>query len=65
MHRPHDLVRVVVGTESNESYLLLKLEGRHLDAGGTDARMPLGAAALDETTVEKIRAWIASGAQDN
>ncbi|MGK2286265.1 hypothetical protein [Pedomonas sp. V897] len=48
-----------------DSYLMMKLDGTHLDAGGKGARMPMGAPPLDEKTREKIRNWIAEGAQDN
>ena len=56
-----DLLRVKPGTPT-QSYLLLKLEGRHLDAGGTGARMPFGQAPLDDATIERIRVWIRDGA---
>ena len=48
-----------------ESYLMMKLDGVHLDEGGKGARMPMGAPPLDEKTREKIRTWIAEGARDN
>lgn len=56
------LMRVKPGAP-DESYMLLKLEGRHLDAGGTGARMPLGAPPLDGPTLQRIRAWIGAGAK--
>lgn len=59
-----DLLRVKPGAPA-ESYLLLKLEGTHLDAGGTGQRMPFGLAPLDASQIDKIRAWIAAGAADN
>ena len=58
------LLRVKPGAPE-ESYVLLKLEGRHLDAGGNGARMPLGAPPLDEATLTQIRTWIAAGAPEN
>jgi hypothetical protein len=55
------LLRVKPGLPE-QSYLMLKLEGRHLDAGGTGQRMPLAQPPLDETTLQKIRDWITTGA---
>lgn len=49
----------------NESYLMMKLDGTHLDRGGTGARMPLGQAPLDVAMRDKFRAWIAAGAKDD
>lgn len=48
-----------------ESYLMMKLDGTHLDAGGKGARMPMGAVPLDEKTRDRIRAWITEGARNN
>jgi hypothetical protein len=56
------LLRVKPGFPE-QSYLMLKLEGRHLDAGGSGQRMPLGQAPLDAATLQKVRSWIAAGAQ--
>jgi len=58
------LLRVKPGAPA-ESYLLLKLEDTHLDAGGTGQRMPFGLAPLDASQIEMIREWIAAGAPDN
>ncbi len=55
------LMRVKPGSPK-ESYLLLKLEGNHLDAGGTGRQMPLDGTPLDATALERIRSWIAGGA---
>ena len=57
-----DLLRVKPG-EPEKSYLLLKLEGRHLDTGGSGARMPFGGAPLDAISISMIRTWIAEGAK--
>lgn len=46
-----------------ESYLMHKLDGTHLDAGGSGDRMPFGAPPLDEATRELFRRWIAAGAR--
>lgn len=47
------------------SYLMHKLDGTHLDAGGAGEQMPLGQPPLDEAVRERFRAWIDQGAQDN
>ena len=56
-----DLLRVKPGAPE-QSYLMLKVEGRHLDAGGTGVRMPFGATPLDAATLNILRQWIADGA---
>lgn len=48
-----------------DSYLMHKLDGTHLDAGGSGERMPFGAPQLDEGLRERFRAWIAAGAPNN
>ncbi len=58
-----ELKRVKPGTPGS-SYLLLKLEGQHLDAGGTGSRMPFNAEPLSDKVLAQIRAWIESGAQN-
>lgn len=47
------------------SYLLHKLEGTHLDAGGSGMRMPMGLPPLDAATIGLFRAWIEAGARDD
>lgn len=49
----------------NESYLMMKLDGTHLDHGGTGARMPFGQAPLDAAMRDKFRAWIVGGAKND
>jgi hypothetical protein len=44
-----------------ESYLWLKMEGTHADAGGGGTIMPPG-GALDSGTLDTVFAWIADGA---
>ncbi len=58
------LVRVKPGAPE-QSYLMHKLDGTHLNAGGKGARMPFGAEPLDAATRDKIRAWIKAGALNN
>ncbi len=56
--------RVAPGSPQ-DSYLLHKLEGTHLDAGGTGLRMPFNESPLDPETIGRFRDWIAAGAPDN
>lgn len=49
----------------DESYLLHKLAGTHLDQGGTGTRMPQGFPPLADAQVELISRWIAAGAPNN
>lgn len=58
------LSRVVPGNPE-ASYLLMKLDGTHLDNGGAGTRMPMGAPPLDPATRRHIRDWIAQGAKNN
>nr|WP_246415763.1 hypothetical protein [Novosphingobium taihuense] len=56
------ILRVAPG-EPGKSYLVMKIEGTHLDHGGQGARMPFGGFPLDDADTAKIRAWIAQGAK--
>ncbi|BBE35641.1 hypothetical protein SmB9_32990 [Sphingosinicella microcystinivorans] len=47
------------------SYLLHKLEGTHVKAGGSGTRMPLGGAPLPADKIALIRNWIVAGAPNN
>ena len=49
----------VAPNDPDNSYLIRKLEGGP-NIGG--ARMPLGGAPLDQTTIDSIRLWITNGA---
>ncbi len=49
----------------DESYMIMKLEGTHLDKGGAGARMPFAAPPLDAGKIAMIRRWIAEGAANN
>ncbi|HHO50480.1 MAG TPA: hypothetical protein ENK18_06285 [Deltaproteobacteria bacterium] len=44
-----------------ESYLLHKLAGTHLEVGGFGARMPIG-PPLTESEISLVRSWIQAGA---
>ncbi|MFC3608807.1 hypothetical protein [Stutzerimonas tarimensis] len=58
------LLRVAPG-EPEQSYLMHKLEGTHLDVGGQGAQMPFAQLPLAEETRAVIRQWIEAGAPDN
>lgn len=61
------LMRVKPGAPE-ESYLLLKLRGMHLEAGGTGLGMPLtegNFAPLPEQPLATIEGWIGAGAKEN
>jgi len=58
------LARVEPG-KPDQSYLVRKLEGTHVAAGGTGDRMPVGGAPLPPEQMAAIRAWIEQGAQNN
>ena len=60
--------RVVPG-DPDASYLMHKLRGTHLQAGGSGLRMPFGGEAggstLGAAQIELIADWIRAGAPDN
>lgn len=56
------MIRVVAG-DPDKSYLVMKLEGTHMQNGGAGARMPFGAPPLSADNVAKIRQWIKDGAK--
>lgn len=56
-----DMPRVDPGSVAT-SYLVHKLQGTHVDVGGTGMRMPMGGAQLSERQLDLIRRWIAEGA---
>jgi len=58
------LVRVVPG-KPEQSYLLMKLNGTHLDHGGKGTRMPFGVPPLPQKVVDQFAAWIKAGAKNN
>jgi len=41
----------------DESYMLMKIDGTHLDAGGSGGRMPYNMEPLDAATRGKFRDW--------
>jgi hypothetical protein len=48
-----------------QSYLIRKLEGDHVAAGGKGLAMPIGQAPLTKQELEQVRLWITQGAPDN
>jgi hypothetical protein len=48
----------------NLSYLIRKLEGTHVQAGGSGSRMPIG-NPLPSSTMAVLRQWINEGAPRN
>jgi mono/diheme cytochrome c family protein len=54
-------LRVAPGSPDS-SYLLDKLEGTHLEAGGSGLPMPMDTDRLTDEQLERIRSWIAAGA---
>lgn len=58
------MLRVKAGSP-DESYLVHKLDGTHLNVGGKGSQMPFGAEPLDPAIRAKIRAWIKAGAPNN
>ena len=75
---PAKAYKALVGAKSTEtvmmriqpssperSYLLHKLEGTHVKAGGSGMRMPLDGMPLPPEKIALIRRWIAAGARDN
>lgn len=58
------LLRVKPGAP-DESYLVRKLEGTHLEAGGQGMRMPMEGGPLSDADIRMIRDWVAAGALQN
>lgn len=56
---------LVVPGEPENSYLLHKIKGTHLEQGGAGARMPFAQRPLPEEVVKQIEQWIAQGALNN
>ncbi|WP_225899566.1 c-type cytochrome [Croceicoccus gelatinilyticus] len=57
-----DILRVKAG-DPDASYLVMKIEGTHLDNGGSGSRMPFAGAPLTDQQIADIRQWIAEGAK--
>ena len=46
------------------SYLIYKLEGKHVDVGGSGKAMPFDGMELNAAEIAVIKAWIAGGAHE-
>ncbi len=55
----------VTPNQPDNSYLVHKVQGTHLAAGGSGSRMPLNRSPLSQSDIDLIRAWIQAGAQSN
>lgn len=53
------LKRVARG-DPEQSYIVHKLRGTHVEVGGSGERMPMGQEPLSQDQISKIIAWIAS-----
>lgn len=51
--------------QPDSSYLVHKIQGTHLQIGGSGERMPIGRSALSASDINVIRAWIQDGARAN
>lgn len=51
--------------DPDKSYLIHKLEGTHVEVGGTGSRMPFHQGPLPKKQLTQFRAWIESGALAN
>ncbi|WP_188062246.1 c-type cytochrome domain-containing protein [Sphingobium sp. KCTC 72723] len=48
--------------QPEQSYLIRKVEGTHVQAGGSGERMPL-TGALDAESIARLRRWVKAGAR--
>ena len=57
----------VTPNQPDDSYLVHKVQGTHLDVGvgGSGSRMLLNLSPLSQSDIDLIRAWIQAGAQSN
>jgi mono/diheme cytochrome c family protein len=58
------LMRVQAGAP-DQSYLMNKLQGTQVQAGGQGAQMPLNGTPLSSAQIELVRQWISQGALNN
>ena len=54
---------LVAPGKPDESYVYLKVTGRHLGAGGSGERMPFNDTPLSAEDAELVRRWIDAGAR--
>ena len=57
-------LRVKAGSP-DQSYIIAKLQGTQVQAGGSGAQMPYGAAPLSSAQISLIQQWITAGAPNN
>ena len=57
-------MRVKAGAP-DQSYLLAKLNGTQVQAGGSGVQMPYGGTPLSQAQISLIQQWIAEGAPNN
>ncbi|WP_408586016.1 c-type cytochrome [Novosphingobium sp.] len=55
-------IKRVVPGDPDASYIVMKLEGTHIDHGGSGAQMPFGGAPLPAEQIALVRQWIKDGA---
>lgn len=51
--------------EPDSSYLVHKIQGTHLEVGGSGVRMPASGCCLSPREIDLIRQWVTEGALDN
>lgn len=56
-------IKRVAPGDPDASYLVMKLEGTHIEHGGSGAQMPFGGAPLTQEQIALVRQWIKDGAQ--
>jgi len=49
----------------DQSYIIAKLQGTQVQAGGSGAQMPYGAVPLSQAQIDLIRQWIMQGGLNN
>jgi mono/diheme cytochrome c family protein len=57
-------LRVKAGAP-DQSYIIAKLQGTQVQAGGSGAQMPLNATPLSSSQISLIQQWITAGALNN
>jgi len=58
------LLRIAPG-EPEQSYVIHKLRGSHIEVGGVGVRMPMHQPPLPSKLIAQFEAWIEQGALDN
>lgn len=56
---------LVSAGKPEESYLVHKIKGTHLEVGGEGSRMPQGQNPLGQEVISLIETWIGQGAEKN